>query len=122
LDVIAISKEKRDKKTNRSKSAASDLLYAKDSSYKLSNSDKRLHWVQKLRDEAHRSAINFHKKTKLKMDQESKLLTLSGISQAKIVKLLKHFGTFEALKKLSFEEIASVLNAKDANIIKNVYK
>lgn len=122
LDVIAISKEKRDKKTNRSKSAASDLLYAKESSYKLSNSDKRLHWVQKLRDEAHRSAINFHKKTKLKMDQESKLLTLSGISQAKIVKLLKHFGTFEALKKLSFEDIASILNAKDANIIKNVYK
>ena len=89
--------------------------------FKLKNSDKRLQWTQNLRDEAHRSAITFHKKTKLKLDQESKLLTLKGISSAKIKKLLNHFGTFEALKSLSIEDISTILNTKDANIIKMVY-
>jgi excinuclease ABC subunit C len=121
IDLIAISKEKVDSKAHRAKGKAKDIIHTKDSEFKLKESDKRLHWVQKLRDEAHRCAINFHKKTKLKMDQESKLLLLNGISQAKIVKLIKHFGTFNALKDLSVEEIASVLNIRDANKIKEIY-
>lgn len=122
LDAIAISKEKVDAKAHRAKGKAKDIIHTKNDEFKLKESDKRLQWVQKLRDEAHRHALNFHKKTKLKLDQESKLLSLRGISQAKIVKLINHFGTFEALKKLSEEEISSVLNAKDAAIIKSIYK
>ncbi len=122
LDVIAIAKEKIDAKAHRAKGKANDIIHTKDDVFKLQNSDKRLQWAQRLRDEAHRCAINFHKKTKLKIDQESKLLTLSGISQAKIVKLINHFGTFDALKKVSIEEISTILNTKDAEIIKNIYK
>lgn len=122
LDAIAISKEKVDAKAHRAKGKAKDIIHTKNDEFKLKESDKRLQWVQKLRDEAHRHALNFHKKTKLKLDQESKLLSLRGISQAKIVKLINHFGTFEALKNLSQEEISSVLNAKDAAIIKSIYK
>jgi excinuclease ABC subunit C len=122
LDVIAISKEKIDAKAHRAKGKAKDIIHTKEDVFRLKESDKRLQWMQKLRDEAHRSAINFHKKTKLKLDKESKLLSLKGISQAKIVKLINHFGTFEALKNLSVEEIGSVLNIKDANIIKSIYK
>ena len=122
LDVIAISKEKIDAKSHRAKGKAKDILHVKDDTFRLKESDKRLQWVQNLRDEAHRSAINFHKKTKLKLDQESKLLNLKGISQAKVVKLLNHFGTFDELKKLSIDEISMILSAKDAQIIKNIYK
>jgi len=122
IDIIAISKEKIDKKSHRAKGKANDILHSIEQSFKLANSDKRLQWTQNLRDEAHRSAITFHKKTKLKLDKESKLLSLKGISTAKITKLLNHFGSFEALKKLSVEEISSVLSAKDAKIIKNTYK
>ncbi len=122
IDVIAISKEKIDAKSHRAKGKANDIIHTEHESFKLKSSDKRLQWTQNLRDEAHRSAITFHKKTKLKLDKESKLLNLQGISQAKIKKLLNHFTTFEALKKLSTEEIASVLNNKDAKIIKNIYK
>ncbi|MDD3452196.1 excinuclease ABC subunit UvrC [Sulfurimonas sp.] len=121
LDVIAIAKEKVDAKAHRAKGKAKDILHSKESILKLQESDKRLHFVQKLRDEAHRCALNFHKKTKLKHDQESKLLTLKGISQAKIIKLLNHFGTFEALREASIQEISCVLNIKDANIIKDSY-
>ena len=122
IDAIAISKEKIDAKSHRAKGKANDILHANDKLYALKDSDKRLQWAQNLRDEAHRAAITFHKKTKLKLDQESKLLSLQGISQAKIVKLLNHFGTFEELKKVSIEEISELLSMKDANIIKNFYK
>ncbi len=121
LDVIAISKEKIDAKTHRAKGKAKDILYTKDKIFRLKPSDKRLQWNQNLRDEAHRCAINFHKKTKLKFDSESKLLTLKGISEAKIKKLINHFGTFETLKILNIEDISSILNTKDAKIIKKIY-
>ena len=122
LDVIAISKEKIDAVSHRAKGKAKDIMHSKDDIFKLKESDKRLQWVQNLRDEAHRSAITFHKKTKLKLDKESKLLNLHGISQAKIVKLLKHFGTFEEVKRVGHDEICTVLNAKDAKVIKSYYK
>lgn len=122
LDVVAISKEKIDFKTHRAKGKAKDILHVEDNVFRLKESDKRLQWVQNLRDEAHRCAISFHKKTKLKLDKESKLLSIKGISQAKIIKLLNHFGTFNELRNLTVEEISTVLNAKDAQIIKNIYK
>ncbi|MCF6340876.1 MAG: excinuclease ABC subunit UvrC [Sulfurimonas sp.] len=122
LDVIAISKEKIDAKAHRAKGKANDILHTKDNIFKLKNSDKRLQLLQNLRDEAHKCAINFHRKTKLKLDQESQLLTLNGISKAKIIKLLSHFGTFEKIKALNIKEINSVLSKKDAQIIKNIYK
>ena len=121
LDVIAISKEKIDAKAHRAKGKANDILHTIDEIFRLKNSDKRLQWTQNLRDEAHRSAIGFHKKTKLKLDKESKLLAIKGISEAKIIKLLKHFGTFEELKKVTVEEISTVLSQKDAEIIKKYY-
>jgi len=122
IDVIAISKEKIDAKSHRAKGRANDIVHTKNETFRLKSSDKRLQWVQNLRDEAHRVAISFHKKTKLKLDRQSKLLSLNGISEAKIKKLLNHFGTFEAIKTLDIGDIASVLNTKDANIIKNFYK
>lgn len=127
VDVIGISKEKIDAKSHRAtrshraKGSANDIIHTFNEEIKLKNSDVRLHWLQKLRDEAHRSAISFHQKTKLKEDKASQLLTLKGISQAKIVKLLKHFTTFENLKSVSEEEIASILNKKDAKTIKEIY-
>ncbi len=122
LDVIAISKEKIDAKSHRAKGEAKDIVHTKEQSFHLQTSDKRLQFVQKLRDEAHRLAITFHKKTKLKRDQESQLLSLQGISQAKIIKLLNYFGTFEAIKKSSEAEIATLLTLKDAKKIKESYK
>jgi excinuclease ABC subunit C len=122
LDIIAISKEKIDAKAHRAKGGALDQIHTLENTLKLDKNDKRLLWVQRLRDEAHRFAITFHKKTKLKLDQESQLLSTKGISQAKVKKLLNHFGTFEKLRECSEDDIALVLNRRDAKIIKNLYK
>jgi len=121
LDVIAISKEKIDAKSHRAKGKAADQLHTQDGVIKLPHSDKRLQWVQYMRDEAHRFAITFHQKTKRKRDQQSKLLNAHGITTAKITKLLKHFSTFEHVYSAEESEIASILNTTDAKTIKNLY-
>ncbi|MEA2110461.1 MAG: excinuclease ABC subunit UvrC [Campylobacterota bacterium] len=121
LDVIAISKEKIDAKSYRAKGKAHDILHVINKPIKLLPTDKRLLWMQRLRDEAHRSAISFHKQTKLKADNELKMLNAKGISIPKIKKLLQHFGTFKAIKSADFDDIASILNEKDANNIKKIY-
>ncbi len=121
IDVVAIAKEKRDAKAYRSKGSANDIIYTKDQTLHLLPTDKRLLFLQKLRDEAHRFALSFHRKQRIKAAKESELLKLHGISEAKIKKLLQFFGSFEAIKEASTQEIAQILNQKDAIMIKRFY-
>ena len=121
IDVIAIAKEKIDAKAHRAKGKANDIIYAKDNSFKLQTTDKRLQFVQKLRDEAHRSAITFHKKQKRKEDKQISLLQIKGIGEAKVKKLLDYFGTFENIRSATFEELQEILNKKDALIISEYF-
>ncbi len=123
LDIIAIAKEKIDFKAHRAKGAAKDILhYIKDGEFKelkLKSSDQRLQFVQRQRDEAHRFAIEFHKKQKRKEDKQISLLQLHGIGEAKIKKLLLYFGTFDAIKSANVELLKEVLNEKDAIVLFN---
>ncbi|MDK2082122.1 excinuclease ABC subunit UvrC [Aliarcobacter butzleri] len=122
LDIIAIAKEKIDAKAHRAKGKAKDIIHykTKNSEFKSFNllaSDKRLQFVQRQRDEAHRFAITFHKKQKRVQDKQISLLQIKGIGEAKIKKLLLYFGEFEKIRKASFDELKTVLNEKDASTI-----
>lgn len=126
LDIIAIAKEKVDAKAHRAKGAAKDIVHYKDKNgefknFRLSTSDKRLQFVQRQRDEAHRFVINFHKKQKRTQDKQISLLQIKGIGEAKIKKLLLYFGEFEKIKTASIEELKNVLNEKDAITILNYF-
>ncbi|HEY9191170.1 MAG TPA: excinuclease ABC subunit UvrC [Sulfurovum sp.] len=119
LDVIAIAKEKLDAKAHRAKGAAKDMLYTIHGMLELKPNDKRLHWIQRQRDEAHRYAITYHQNKKRKEDTHISLLEKKGIGKATVKKLIDYFGTFEAIENASREEIAKVTNNKISNIIKN---
>ncbi|NOZ90539.1 MAG: excinuclease ABC subunit UvrC [Epsilonproteobacteria bacterium] len=118
LDVIAIAKEKLDAKAHRAKGSARDIIYTKESVFELKTTDKRLQWVQRLRDEAHRFAIAYHQKKKRKEDSKNSLLEKKGIGPATVKKLLNYFGTFEAINSASFEEISVASSKKIAKILK----
>ena len=122
IDILAISKEKIDAKAHRAKGKANDIIYSIDDNFKLPSTDKKLQFLQKLRDEAHRFAIEFHRKQKIKEDKNIDLLNIKGIGKAKVVKLINYFGTFENIKKASFEELSQVLNKTDAKNIKALYE
>lgn len=127
LDIIAIAKEKVDAKAHRAKGAAKDIVHYRTinkefKNFRLSTSDKRLQFVQRQRDEAHRFVINYHKKQKRAEDKQISLLQIKGIGEAKVKKLLLYFGEFEKIKNASFEELKGVLNEKDALTIINYFK
>jgi excinuclease ABC subunit C len=122
LEVIAIAKEKLDAKAHRAKGAAKDKIYTKEETFDLPTSDKRLHWVQRQRDEAHRYALAYHKQQKQKEDTQISLLNKKGIGKATVKKLIDYFGTFEAIHNASSEEIAMVTNVKIATILKESSK
>jgi len=119
LDVIAIAKEKLDAKAHRAKGAAKDMLYTAEGLFELKVNDKRLQWIQRQRDEAHRYAITYHQNKKRKDDTQISLLNKKGIGKATVKKLIDYFGTFEAIEKASAEDIAQVTNKKISSIIKN---
>ena len=119
IELIAIAKEKVDAKAHRAKGKAKDIIHTLDKEYKLITSDKRLQFVQRLRDEAHRFAISFHKKQKRKEDKKISLLQIKGIGEAKVMKLLNYFGTFEAISNANLEELKNVLNDSDSQLVKD---
>ena len=110
IDVVAIAKEKRDAKANRSKGGAKDILYFNSLVFKLETKDRVLNFFQLLRDEAHRSAILFHQKTKLKDDKKISLMSIDGVGSAYIKKIILYFGSFENIKKANLDEIEKVVN------------
>ena len=121
IDVIGISKEKVDAKAHRAKGSAKDILHSNEGIFRLDTDDKRLQFIQLLRDESHRCAITFHKKSKLKEDQTSLLLTIPGITPGKIQKLLTYFGTFDAIAKADFETIKELIGSSGAKNVHNYY-
>ena len=126
LDLIAIAKEKLDFKAHRAKGSAKDIIfYEKDGEILklvLLPSDRRLQFVQRLRDEAHRFAITFHKKQKRKEDTQISLLQIKGIGEAKVKKLLLYFGTFENIRNAKLDELKEIINEKDAILLINYFK
>ncbi len=119
LDVIAIAKEKIDSRANRAKGSAKDIIYTHNEVFELKTNDKRLMWIQRQRDEAHRYAIAYHQNKKRKEDRQISLLNKNGIGRATVKKLIDYFGTFEAIERASIKELAKVTNSKIADIIKN---
>jgi len=64
-----------------------------------------LNLLKKVRDEAHRFAITYHRRLRTKRTIASELDTIPGVGQARRTILLKRFGSMAKLKKASLDEI-----------------
>lgn len=67
-----------------------------------------LRLLQRLRDEAHRFAITFHRQLRGKSQTHTILEEIPGLGEVKIDALLSAFGTTEAIKNASVEELCLV--------------
>ncbi len=75
-----------------------------------------LFMLQRIRDEAHRTAITFHKNRRSKSVFKNPLDEISGIGPVKKKALLKHFGSFKKIQEASEEEILTVKGINKANV------
>lgn len=115
IDIIAIAKEKIDAKAHRAKGGAKDKIYTKFGEFLLSQNDKKLQFIQKIRDEAHRFVITFHQNVRKKRDLQSSKLRNLGVSDGSIAKLISYFGTFDEIYKSDYETVAKITNTKVAD-------
>jgi excinuclease ABC subunit C len=78
-----------------------------------------LRYLQRIRDEAHRFAIAFHKKLRGKRGLQTILDEIPGIGEVKKKALLRHFGSLAKIQEASREALSEVenLNAKDAQTV-----
>ncbi len=67
-----------------------------------------LYLLQRLRDEAHRFAITYHRAKRSKSMTASALDGVSGLGQTRRTALVKHFGSLTALRQADVEQIAGV--------------
>lgn len=67
-----------------------------------------LHLLQRIRDEAHRFAITYHKKLRHKRQVQSVLDEIPGVGPKRHRALLAHFGSLEQIRQASAEELRQV--------------
>ncbi|MDL1967833.1 MAG: excinuclease ABC subunit UvrC [Deltaproteobacteria bacterium] len=77
-------------------------------------------FLQRIRDEAHRFAISFHRKRRNKRSIHSVFDTVPGIGKKRKETLLKHFGSIDRISKATLEELVSLpgINRKIAEALK----
>ena len=77
-----------------------------------------LHLVQRIRDESHRFAINYHRKRREMRDRDSELLEIPGIGPTTRNRLVEHFGSLRGIKAAGPDALTAVVNASTAKKIR----
>ncbi|HEU5472788.1 MAG TPA: excinuclease ABC subunit UvrC [Actinophytocola sp.] len=72
----------------------------------LPRASEALYLLQRVRDEAHRFAISYHRQRRSKRMITSALDGIPGLGQTRKSALLKHFGSLKRLREASLEEIS----------------
>ena len=86
--------------------------------------DKRsetLKLIQRIRNEAHRFAITFHRQLKLNHSHSSILDEISGIGKTTKSKLLKQYQSIDEIANASKDELTTLIGSQRANIIWNYF-
>jgi excinuclease ABC subunit C len=107
--IVALAKARAERVVRkRSKSASEERLYlAPDSApLVLARHSAARHLLERVRDEAHRFAITYHRKERGRL--RSRLDSIPGVGPVKRKALLARFGSVQGIQAASLEELAGV--------------
>ena len=97
-----------------------EILFVKgqeDKGITLPKDSPVLHLIQRMRDEAHRFAVTYHRKRRELRDFDSELMDVPGIGEIRKKVLLRAFGSLDRVKNASFEELSPYVGPKAASHI-----
>jgi excinuclease ABC subunit C len=83
----------------------------------LPENDPALLLIQRIRDEAHRFAVTFHRKARSMRDLRSQLDEVPGIGPRRRRALLTSFGSLAGVRRATREELESVVGARAASAV-----
>jgi excinuclease ABC subunit C len=93
-----------------------ELIFTRDSfePIALPRESPALRLLQRIRDEAHRFAVTFHRKSRTARDLRSELDTVPGIGPRRRKTLLTRFGSLTGVRRATREELTAAVGAKAA--------
>ena len=96
-----------------------ELLYTRDREdpIALSTTDPALLLIQRIRDEAHRFAVTFHRRARAIRDLRSELDHVPGVGARRRRTLLTTFGSLAGVRRATREELAAVVGTKIADAV-----
>jgi excinuclease ABC subunit C len=96
-----------------------ELLFTRDREQPiaLKPSDPALLLIQRIRDEAHRFAVTFHRKARTMRDLGSELDLVPGVGPRRRRQLLTTFGSLAGVRRATREELASAIGPKLADAV-----
>ncbi len=96
-----------------------ELVFTRDSMdpLALDSHGPALRLLQRIRDEAHRFAITFHRQSRKNRNLRSELDDVAGIGLRRRKTLLTTFGSLAGVRRATREELASVVGAKPADAV-----
>jgi excinuclease ABC subunit C len=96
-----------------------ELLYTRDRDdpIALKTNDAALLLLQRIRDEAHRFAVTFHRTARARRDLRSELDHVPGVGPRRRKTLLVTFGSLAGVRRATREERAAVVGAKPADAV-----
>ena len=83
----------------------------------LDEHDPALLLVQRIRDEAHRFAVTFHRKARAMRDLRSELDSVPGIGPRRRRALLTAFGSLAGVRRATREELSAIVGARAATAV-----
>ena len=112
VDLIGLAKGRSERKRGRSRGKNVDYEYVvkpnQKNEIRMHRNSDVLFFLQNIRDESHRFAIEFQRKLKRKNTLHSQIDNIPGIGPKRRRLLLKHFGSLTDLKHAALEEILHV--------------
>ncbi len=78
--------------------------------------------LQQARDEAHRFAINYHRKKRSKRTLKTELTEINGVGDKTAQKLLKEFGSIKKIKALGEQELINAVGASVGSSVFNYFQ
>ena len=110
-------------KADTERGETEDKIYApgRANPLNLRGSQDVLYFLQRIRDEAHRFAITYHRQKRGKTALQSRLDSIRGIGKKRKEVLLKHFKSLQKIRAASAEELAA-LPGMDRRAAENVLK
>jgi len=96
-----------------------ELLFTRDrdDAIALARESPALLLIQRIRDEAHRFAVTFHRQSRGKRDLRSDLDVIMGIGPRRRKALLTAFGSLTGVRRATREELVRVVGAKAADAV-----
>jgi excinuclease ABC subunit C len=96
-----------------------ELVFSRDSDLPIGIDphSPALRLLQRIRDEAHRFAVTFHRQRRTSRDLRSELDAIPGVGARRRKQLLTQFGSVQGVRRATREELTRLVGARTANAI-----